>query len=774
MRAAGPVVDPVPCSACGKLIDPLRAGHVAIFDQKLHYFCNRGVCRAAFLGEPVVEPPPVEREMEPAVPADEAAAPILDAFEPRSPDEGLPEPPPALDGEGPIEPLSRMILHDAPGRVEPPEGRDVGALLLVLAIVAGTLAVSLSLLGTAPLTILARIVLGGVGATMLVGRALTSERDASDPNPLPLLVAPVASVGVALWASLARDPARASEAAALASEATSLAGFIVTAAAVGAWLVDHARRGVVGERAWLEGHLAVPGRRAPADDRGAETKKDRVFDIKPGEHVVVEAGEVVPVDLVIVDGEVEVLPWTFATTPVWRKPGDPIVAGATLVSGRLRGVCTWAGADRAFARVVLDPRRRADAFAPVAKASRALVERWSFAAAFVGGLSAFVAGRLPVEIAMAVVAVHAALSTPIAASIAAVHVARGVLLAMRRGIVYKSSDGWELAGRVQTAIFCARGTLLKGEPELGEVIATTSKLDETDVLALAAGAERMAEEPTANAIVRAARARAIRPDGVRNPQHYPGLGVTAISSAGEELIVGARALLLEERVSIAAMERQITELEAQGRTIVLVAIAGRLVGVLALIDGLRPGARAAVQHLLDAEIEPIIMSGDSRETCEAIARSLDIEHTRPEVLPSERAAEVRRVMDAGVTVAVLGHGGVDDDPLATADVAVALGAAGSSKGPGAAPAPNAPQIAAPGDFAVTLASDDVRDASLALALARRVRTEARVAVAIAAVPALVGSVAVAFGLLPPAYAPIASLLGSVMATVHARALEGKR
>lgn len=771
MRAAGPVVDPVPCSACGKLIDPLRAGHVAIFDQLVHYFCNRNVCRASFLGEPIASPPPSDI-IEPPLAEEDAGAPIEDAYAPLSPDEGLPEPPPALDGEGPIEPLSRMILHDAPGRVEPAEGRDVGALLLVLAVVAGTLTVSLSLLGTAPLSILARIVLGGVGATMLVGRALTTERDASDPNLMPLLFAPVASVGVALWASFGKD-------AALAGEATSLAGFIVTAAAVGAWLIESARRGVTGERLWLDRHLAVPGRRAPDRERGVEAKpKDKVFDIKPGEQVVVEAGEVVPVDLAILEGEVEILPWTFATTPVWRKSGDPIVAGARVVSGRLRGTCTWAGSDRAFARVVLDPRRRADAFAPVAKASRALVERWSFAAAFVGGLSAFVAGRFPVEIAMAVIAVHAALSTPVAASIAAVHVARGVLLGLRRGIVYKSSDGWELAGRVQTAIFCARGTLLKGEPELSEVIATTTKVDETDVLALAAGAERMSEDPVANAIVRAARARQIRPDGVRNPQQYPGLGVTAISSAGEELIVGMRALLLEERVSVAAMERQITELEAQGRTVVLVAIGGRLVGLIALIDGLRPGARAAVQHLLDAEIEPIIMSGDSRETCEAIARSLDIEHVRPEVLPVERAPEVRRVMDAGVTVAVLGHGGVDDDPLATADVAVALGAAGtgSSVAGTGAPAPNAgaPRIAAPGDFAVTLASDDVRDAALALALARRVRTEARIGVAIAAVPALIGAVAVAFGLLPPAYAPIASLLGCVMATVHARALEGKR
>ena len=156
------------------------------------------------------------------------------------------------------------------------------------------------------------------------------------------------------------------------------------------------------------------------------------------------------------------------------------------------------------------------------------------------------------------------------------------------------------------------------------------------------------------------------------------------------------ALLLEQRISIAAAEQRISELEALGRSVVLVALGSRLVGLLGLQDGLRPGARAAVQHILDARVEPVLMSGDSRETCEAIGRSLDIEHIRPEVLPADRSAEVRRLMDAGASVAVLGHPGSDDAALSTADVAVALGAAGSVSG----------------DFAVALASDDVRDAAL--------------------------------------------------------------
>jgi P-type Cu+ transporter len=213
--------------------------------------------------------------------------------------------------------------------------------------------------------------------------------------------------------------------------------------------------------------------------------------------------------------------------------------------------------------------------------------------------------------------------------------------------------------------------------------------------------------------------------------------------------------MLEQRVSIASAERRIAELESLGRTVVLVASGSRLVGLLALQDGLRPGARAAVQHLVDVQIEPVLLSGDSRETCEAIGRSLDLDHLRPEVLPGERDAEVRRLIDGGMSVAVLGHPGVDDPALAAAEVAVALGAAGM----------------APGDFAVALASDDVRDAALALALAHRARIEARVGLSLAALPALVGAAAVTFTILPPAYAPLASLLGSAVAVVHVRSLQ---
>ncbi len=147
------------------------------------------------------------------------------------------------------------------------------------------------------------------------------------------------------------------------------------------------------------------------------------------------------------------------------------------------------------------------------------------------------------------------------------------------------------------------------------------------------------------------------------------------------------------------------------------------------------------------------MSGDSRETCETIARSLDIEHIRAEVVPSACGEEVKRVAETGARVAVLGHVGLDDPALGAAGVAIALGAAGSASA----------------EHEIALASDDLRDAALSLAIAKRTRIEARVGFALSAIPPALGVLIVALGVLPPAFVPIAGLIGGVMGVLHGRA-----
>jgi Cu+-exporting ATPase len=232
---------------------------------------------------------------------------------------------------------------------------------------------------------------------------------------------------------------------------------------------------------------------------------------------------------------------------------------------------------------------------------------------------------------------------------------------------------------------------------------------------------------------------------VRNVRSFDGQGVTAVAATGEVLCVGTRTLLLQRRISVAAAEHKIYEIETAGRAVLLVAKAGRLLGLLAFKDGLRAGARAAVQQLLDARVEPVLMSSDTRATCEALGRALDLDHLRAEVLDEERGDAVARIRDGGAAVAVLGHSPHDDVALEAADAPVAMAAAGRERDV----------------FAVSLVSDDVRDAALSIALAHRTRAEALTVLALAVVPSTFAILVVTAGLLPAEYAPLAQLLGAV-------------
>jgi P-type E1-E2 ATPase len=173
---------------------------------------------------------------------------------------------------------------------------------------------------------------------------------------------------------------------------------------------------------------------------------------------------------------------------------------------------------------------------------------------------------------------------------------------------------------------------------------------------------------------------------------------------------------------------------------------------VALQDGLRPGARAAVQRLLDAHIEPVILSGEARETCETIGRALDVEHIRPEVLPADRGTEVKALGEGGRVVAALGHPGDDDAALFAAPVSIALGAAGGT----------------PGEWSIALASDDIRDAARALSIAREARERTKIAIALGLAPGAVAAIAIALGVVPLALGPLLALSGLAASVVHAR------
>jgi P-type E1-E2 ATPase len=469
-------------------------------------------------------------------------------------------------------------------------------------------------------------------------------------------------------------------------------------------------------------------------------------ELRPGEEIVVHAGETVVADATVVAGRAEIYPWFGASTVHSVGPEDFVYAGATLASGQLRATVRWTGLDRHWERLTNDPARAADDHSPVVILAKKL-SFWGAPLLTVVALSTGIsANNSPVHWILIALASFAAMLSPAIHRLTALRIMRSVVHALNHGIVFRSAAALDAAGRVSAAVFCARGTLLLGEPELSTIDANPGTTQD-EALALAAGAEQARQHPSAVALIRAARARGVTPDAVRSPQAEHGLGVTAVAANGKPLVVGSRALLLRERVSVARAEQRITELEAMGRSVVLVALGNHLVGILALQDGLRAGARAAVQHLLDAGIEPILLSGDARKSCESLGRTIDIDHVRPEVLPADRGREVERLRSGGAQVAVIGLSPIDEVALGAASVSVALPSAGT---------PNM-------DHDIELATNEVQKAALALRLAHQSRAEASRAFVIAfggAVVTVLGVVALSA---PVALVPLACMAFSLAA-----------
>jgi cation transport ATPase len=742
------------CPACAKDVDPLRAGHVAIFDDKFFYFCDRGCREKVAPSSAASAAPAAKRIPTPRKPA-EAVDPLARG-ERRPVTNGVGRHSAApsdaasdvevAPASGPAPPSLGALVRDAKKAAAP---REMGTALAWASVAAGVMAMSLVLAGQAPWVMALRVACASLGWICILVRALRVPREPTDVTPALLLAPAAAGCAVAAVTWLLHDPAM--------EQAATFAGFVVTGAALSLQLVERARQSSAIERMRIAEALSAASKRLSIADRASDedaSPPSQSVGLKPGEEIAVQAGAVLPVDGTIVAGDALVVPWLGATESVRRREGDSVLSGARIVSGKLRVRAAYTGLDRAWTRLTLDPRRRADVHTRIARVGRALASRGGLVALFLGSLAGVADGESPAMVALMAIAAWTSITTAAVGSMAAVHVGRGILEGLRRGIAYRSPLDWDKAGEVSIAAFCARGTLLLGEPELADLEAVGRATDE-QVLALAAGAESLSAHPVAMAIQRAAVARRIRPDAVRSPSVQPGLGVLSVASTGESLAVGSRALMLKEKISVAIAEQKIAEIEAHGREVLLVALAGKLVGVLGLQDGLRPGARAAVQHLLDAQVEPVLISGDSRETCEAIGRALDIDHIRPEIPLGDRAVEVERLGQGGVTVAVLGHPRTDEAALSAAQVAVAMPAQG----------------AASGEWGIMLASDDVRDGALAISLARRTKNDARTGLIMAMAPGILLALAVAFGLLPPAYAPLAALLGAAAAALHARATD---
>ncbi len=691
-----------PCPACGAAVDPLRAGSVVLFGDGFRYLCGAD-CRRGFLqGERY-------GRVESSVSAAEKRSRV-----------------PIFSTDS----VSSSSVDADPLRSSDPRAFEQ-------ALWAGTVAVGCAMLlgffATSRLPVLA----SALFTCLAAGAALLASWPAvKDVGYLAWALGPAGAIGAAVGAA---NSALEGSGSWLGIEGAALASAAMIARA---WFDARATRPVAqairGLLRRLPSTVRVPDK-SSIDSSSLSAQVVPVERVRTGEDVLIAEGDRSGVDGVVQAGEASVLLFPGAQTPVRRLPGDPLLAGSKVVKGAIRVLACRVGETRALVSLADFGSVTAREAAPIARFAGE-VTRWGglitmalacavFFLAEAGGLTAPVSAASAVLLAAPLLAVRRAAESPLVAAASA---------AASRGIVFQNASALDLAGRVSVVGFSPFGTLTEGKPEVLEVHPLPGNEPEP-LLALAAAAEEAAgRNPIADAIVRYALSCRIQPRKVRRVSFLPGRGVTALSGGGDELVVGNRKLLLDQGISVAAAESVAAVAESNGLTSVFIALGGRVRAVLALQDELRPGVRAAVQRMLDLNIDIALLTGDQRRTVEKLAGGLDIAHVKAELLPEERGREVRLLRDTGGKVAFVGHP-VDDQPaLTAADVSIALGAAGG----------------AAGEYAISLATSDVRDASDALWIARAARDRAFRATSVAAVAFGVIVAAAATGLIVPAIAAV--------------------
>jgi P-type Cu+ transporter len=400
--------------------------------------------------------------------------------------------------------------------------------------------------------------------------------------------------------------------------------------------------------------------------------------VKPGDRLRVRPGEKVPVDGVVLEGSsaVDESMVTGEPTPVEKTPGARAVAGTVNGTGSFVLRAERVGSDTLLARIVLMVGEAQRSRAPIQAVADVVASYFvpaviavaavAFAAWALAGPEPRMAHALVNAVAVLIIACPCALGLATPMSIM-VGTGRGAAA----GVLVKDAEALESLEKVDTLVFDKTGTLTEGKPRLGSVVAVGA-LSEEEVLRLGASLERGSEHPLAGAVVAGANARGLALAPATGFRSIPGKGVAGTVD-GRAVALGNLALLADEGVAPADLGRRAEELRLAGETVVLVAVDGKAAGLLGVTDPVRASTPEALRLLRAEGLRLVMVTGDSRTTAEAVAKTLGIEAVEAEVLPEQKAALVKRLQAEGRKVAMAGDGVNDAPALAQADVGIAMG-----------------------------------------------------------------------------------------------------
>jgi Cu2+-exporting ATPase len=441
---------------------------------------------------------------------------------------------------------------------------------------------------------------------------------------------------------------------------------------LGHWLEMRARAGASSA---IKALMNLTPTKANVIRDGAEIEVPTA-EVLAGEIVVIRPGNKIPVDGTIETGEslVDESMLTGESMPVKKGPGATVVGASINKSGSFRYKATKVGADSALAQIVKLVQEAQNSKAP----AQLLADRaaqWLVIAAIVIGLTTFavwfwVIGQ-PLLLAVTLTITVFVIACPDALGLAtpmAVMVSTG--LGAANGILFKNASALEDATKLDVIVFDKTGTLTVGQPEVVEIV-TAEGVTEDTLLSAAAAVEQGSDHPLAQAIIRrAARLTVVAPTGFET---LDGMGARAETAAGT-VYLGNRLLMDTQKLAVAPLEAQAKRLQGDGRTVVHVAQAGRVIGLIAIADAIRPTSKAAVAKLRERKIEVVMLTGDNLATATRIAADLGIDKVLADVLPGQKADKVKALQATGRKVGMVGDGVNDAPALTQANVGFAIGA----------------------------------------------------------------------------------------------------
>ncbi len=401
-----------------------------------------------------------------------------------------------------------------------------------------------------------------------------------------------------------------------------------------------------------------------------------VEEVVTGDVLIVKSGASVPVDGKIIEGSgaLDESALTGESLPVDKTIGDKVIGGTINRSGYFKMEATAIGADTALAKIIALVDEATSSKAPIAK----LADKVSgyFVPAVIGiavlaavvwlALGASWHFALTIAISVLVISCPCALglATPTAIMV-------GTGRGAKSGILIKSATALETAHKVDTVILDKTGTITAGKPVVTDILPV--KVTENELLAFAAGLEKLSEHPLGEAIVAAAEAKQLALPEAVNYKQIPGQGVTA-ELAGAECAAGNLKLLQELNVDTSTLMDQYDKLASQGKTPLYFVRAGELLGCIAVADTVKPTSKEAIGKLQAMGMRVLMVSGDNRETAEAIRAQVGVDEAVAQVLPQDKETVVRKLQQEGHIVAMVGDGINDAPALARADVGIAIGA----------------------------------------------------------------------------------------------------